>query len=97
MSEAFRPTSDFLRVLSARGFLHQCSDLAELDAKAWADYGEVIVCDSYEEMVAEADRIASEHQGRIDVATEPGAGSCFSLHLPLLADRAGATVRAPAA
>lgn len=34
---------------------------AEIAAKAWADYGEVIVCDSYEEMVAEADRIASEH------------------------------------
>ncbi|QTL02925.1 histidinol dehydrogenase [Aquabacter sp. L1I39] len=33
----------------------------ETAAKAWADYGEVIVCDSYEEMVAEADRIASEH------------------------------------
>jgi sulfopropanediol 3-dehydrogenase len=30
-------------------------------AKAWEDYGEVIVCDSEEEMVAEADRIASEH------------------------------------
>ncbi len=29
--------------------------------QAWADYGEVIVCDSLEEMVAEADRIASEH------------------------------------
>ncbi|MBV9347936.1 MAG: histidinol dehydrogenase [Pseudolabrys sp.] len=29
--------------------------------KAWADYGEVIVCDSYEEMVREADRVASEH------------------------------------
>ncbi|CDX14971.1 Histidinol dehydrogenase 2 [Mesorhizobium plurifarium] len=34
---------------------------AEIAAKAWADYGEVIVCDSYEEMVTEADRIASEH------------------------------------
>ncbi len=34
MSEAFRPTSDFLHVLSARGFLHQCSDLAGLDEKA---------------------------------------------------------------
>ena len=33
----------------------------EIAAKAWADYGEVIVCDSYEEMVVEADRIASEH------------------------------------
>ena len=29
--------------------------------QAWTDYGEVIVCDSYEEMVKEADRIASEH------------------------------------
>ena len=34
---------------------------AEIARKAWADYGEVIVCDSEEEMVAEADRIASEH------------------------------------
>ncbi|WP_404925267.1 histidinol dehydrogenase [Mesorhizobium sp. ORM16] len=34
---------------------------AEIAGKAWADYGEVIVCASYEEMVAEADRIASEH------------------------------------
>jgi len=34
---------------------------AETAAKSWADYGEVIVCDSYEEMVTEADRIASEH------------------------------------
>ncbi|TDH64112.1 histidinol dehydrogenase [Dankookia rubra] len=29
--------------------------------QSWADYGEVILCDSLEEMVAEADRIASEH------------------------------------
>lgn len=28
---------------------------------AWHDYGEVIVCDSYEEMLSEGDRIASEH------------------------------------
>ena len=34
---------------------------AEIAAKAWADYGEVIVCDGAEEMVREADRIASEH------------------------------------
>ncbi len=34
MSDAFRPRSDFLRVLSQRGFLHQCSDLAGLDEKA---------------------------------------------------------------
>jgi sulfopropanediol 3-dehydrogenase len=29
--------------------------------QAWEDFGEVIVCESYEEMVEEADRIASEH------------------------------------
>lgn len=34
---------------------------ADLAGKAWADYGEVIVCDTDEEMVQEADRIASEH------------------------------------
>ncbi|MDQ0393274.1 histidinol dehydrogenase [Labrys monachus] len=34
---------------------------AELAGKAWADYGEVIVCDDDAEMVREADRIASEH------------------------------------
>jgi tyrosyl-tRNA synthetase len=34
VSEAVRPTSDFLQILSARGFLHQCSDLAGLDEKA---------------------------------------------------------------
>lgn len=28
---------------------------------AWEDFGEVIVCDSYDEMLVEADRIASEH------------------------------------
>ncbi len=34
---------------------------AEVAGKAWADYGQVIVCDSYEEMVQVADDIASEH------------------------------------
>jgi sulfopropanediol 3-dehydrogenase len=34
---------------------------ADLAGQAWKDYGEVIVCDSIDEMVAEADRIASEH------------------------------------
>jgi len=33
----------------------------EVARKAWEDYGEVIVCESEEEMVREADRIASEH------------------------------------
>ena len=30
-------------------------------AQSWAEYGEVIVCDSYEEMLAKADELASEH------------------------------------
>ena len=34
---------------------------ASIAAAAWEEYGEVIVCDSEEEMVREADRIASEH------------------------------------
>jgi sulfopropanediol 3-dehydrogenase len=34
---------------------------ADAAGQAWKDYGEVIVCDSYDEMVAEADRVASEH------------------------------------
>ena len=33
----------------------------EIAGQAWKDYGEVIVCDSPDEMVREADRIASEH------------------------------------
>ncbi|MBS9827684.1 histidinol dehydrogenase [Vibrio alginolyticus] len=40
---------------------------AEVAGKAWADYGRVIVCDSYEEMVEVADDIASEH---VQVMTE---------------------------
>lgn len=33
----------------------------EIARKAWEDHGEVIVCDSRDELVEEADRIASEH------------------------------------
>lgn len=34
---------------------------AAIAAKAWEDFGEVILCDTIDEMVAEGDRIASEH------------------------------------
>src|SRR5438552_12597082 len=34
---------------------------ADLAGKAWEDFGEVIVCADTDEMVAEADRVASEH------------------------------------
>jgi sulfopropanediol 3-dehydrogenase len=34
---------------------------ADAAGKAWADFGEVILCEGSDEMVREADRIASEH------------------------------------
>ncbi|QEX23645.1 histidinol dehydrogenase [Hypericibacter adhaerens] len=34
---------------------------ADVASVAWRDYGQVILCDSDEELVSEADRIASEH------------------------------------
>ncbi|TIU49057.1 MAG: histidinol dehydrogenase, partial [Mesorhizobium sp.] len=34
---------------------------AAVAAKAWEDFGEIILCDTIDEIVAEADRIASEH------------------------------------
>ena len=34
---------------------------ADVAAQAWRDYGQIILCDTDEEMLAEADRIASEH------------------------------------
>lgn len=34
---------------------------AETASKSWEDYGEVILCDSYDEMLAVANEIASEH------------------------------------
>jgi len=34
---------------------------ADAAGQAWKDFGEVIVCDDYEEMAREADRVASEH------------------------------------
>ncbi len=34
---------------------------AEIAAQAWRDYGQVIVCEDYEEMVRVADSIAAEH------------------------------------
>ncbi|WP_312053810.1 histidinol dehydrogenase [Pantoea brenneri] len=40
---------------------------ADIARRAWEDYGEVIVCDSYQEMLQQADRIASEH---VQVMTE---------------------------
>lgn len=65
------PTSPAVLVTNSRRLAHdtlaQIERLlailptAEIARQAWADYGEVILCDSYEEMLAEAERIASEH------------------------------------
>ncbi len=41
--------------------LLQILPTAETARKSWEDYGEVIVCDTYEEMLAVADDFASEH------------------------------------
>jgi sulfopropanediol 3-dehydrogenase len=41
--------------------LLQVLPTADVAGAAWRDYGEVIVCDTEDEMLAEADRIASEH------------------------------------
>jgi sulfopropanediol 3-dehydrogenase len=51
----------------ARDTLTQIDRLLELlptagiARKAWQDYGEIILCDTLDEMVAEGDRLASEH------------------------------------
>ena len=39
----------------------QTLETAAIAGRAWEDYGQVILCDTEEEMLAEADRIASEH------------------------------------
>jgi sulfopropanediol 3-dehydrogenase len=36
-------------------------ETADIAAVSWRDYGQIILCDTEEEMVEEADRIASEH------------------------------------
>jgi sulfopropanediol 3-dehydrogenase len=36
-------------------------ETADIASVAWRDYGQIILCDTEEEMLAEADRIASEH------------------------------------
>jgi sulfopropanediol 3-dehydrogenase len=53
---------------------------ADLAGKAWADYGEVIVCDSYDEMVREADRIASEHVQAAHQCRLWGQGNRYQPH-----------------
>ncbi len=56
-------TSEKLVADTEREIEKQLETLATADiaGKAWADYGQIILCDTDEEMLAEADRIASEH------------------------------------
>jgi sulfopropanediol 3-dehydrogenase len=65
------PTSPAILITNseklARDTMHEVERLlailptADAAGKAWADFGEVIVCEDDAEMVREADRIASEH------------------------------------
>ncbi|HEY7548888.1 MAG TPA: histidinol dehydrogenase [Hyphomicrobiaceae bacterium] len=65
------PTSPAVMITNSERLAHETmaeverllSILPTADAagRAWKDYGEVIVCDSTEEMIAQADRVASEH------------------------------------
>jgi sulfopropanediol 3-dehydrogenase len=56
-------TSEKLVADTEREIERQLSTLetADVAGEAWRDYGQIILCDSDEEMLAEADRIASEH------------------------------------
>src|SRR5262249_17490456 len=47
--------------LAEIGRLLKILPTADAAGKAWADFGEGIVCENEDEMVREADRIASEH------------------------------------
>jgi sulfopropanediol 3-dehydrogenase len=49
--ETLREIERLLKILPTR----------DIAARSWADYGEVIVCDTYEEMLAQAEEVASEH------------------------------------
>jgi hypothetical protein len=67
MFTAYIGTSPEHRQRAIDGFMAEIERIldilptGEIARKSWADFGEVIVCESYEEMLAEADRIASEH------------------------------------
>jgi sulfopropanediol 3-dehydrogenase len=56
-------TSETLVADTQREIERQLETLATADVagQAWRDYGQIILCDTKEEMLAEADRIASEH------------------------------------
>ncbi|MGI9238181.1 MAG: histidinol dehydrogenase [Woeseiaceae bacterium] len=56
-------TSEKLVADTQREIERQLETLATADiaGQAWRDYGQIILCDTEEEMLAEADRIASEH------------------------------------
>jgi sulfopropanediol 3-dehydrogenase len=47
--------------MSEIGRLLKVLPTAAIASKSWEDYGEVIVCDSYDEMLGQAEAIASEH------------------------------------
>lgn len=50
---------------------------AETASKSWAEYGEIILCDTYEEMLEVANEIASEH---VQVMTERDSWFLENMH-----------------
>lgn len=65
------PTSPAILLTTSRTIAEQLDEelarqlatlpTADVASVAWRDYGQIILCDTPDEMVAEADRIASEH------------------------------------
>ncbi len=65
------PTSPAVLLTTSQALIDQTLEQIELQLKtlptadiageAWANYGQIILCDTEEEMLAEADRLASEH------------------------------------
>ncbi len=62
-------TSEELAHATIKEIAHQLETLptADIASVSWSDYGQVIVVDTVDELVSEADRIASEH---VEVLTE---------------------------
>ncbi len=71
------PTSPAILITTSESLAHETVDeverqlsvlpTADIAGKAWRDYGQIILVDSFEEAVVEADRIAAEH---VEILTE---------------------------
>jgi hypothetical protein len=79
-----RPPSDHQLAQAGRGTLAEIDRLlqilptAETGAVSWRDYGDVILCDSYDEMLKVANDMASEH---VQVMTDRDDWFLENMHL----------------